>query len=112
MSSKINSVALSAVSTVSAIKTVSSSSSSASGNTSSGSTTSRTPTQAVDRVSLTSDAVRLQQLDRATSLNSSADVDVKRVAAVRAAIQNGTYKIDPQAIASKMLSFESALAGK
>jgi negative regulator of flagellin synthesis FlgM len=32
------------------------------------------------------------------------DVDMERVNAVRAAIDNGTYKVNPQAIADKMLT--------
>jgi negative regulator of flagellin synthesis FlgM len=33
-----------------------------------------------------------------------ADIDVQKVATVRAAIQNGTYVVNPEAIADKLLS--------
>ncbi len=35
---------------------------------------------------------------------SSADIDVHKVAAVRTAIQQGTYVVNPEAIADKLLS--------
>jgi len=34
----------------------------------------------------------------------SADIDMQKVASVRAAIQNGTYVVNPEAIADKLLS--------
>lgn len=38
------------------------------------------------------------------SRSGSADVDVQKVASVRAAIQEGTYVVNPEAIADKLLS--------
>ncbi len=35
---------------------------------------------------------------------SSADIDLQKVAAVRSAIQQGTYVVNPEAIADKLLS--------
>ena len=39
-----------------------------------------------------------------TNRGQSADVDMKKVDAVRSAIQQGTYKVDAEAIADKLLS--------
>jgi negative regulator of flagellin synthesis FlgM len=38
------------------------------------------------------------------SRNEGADVDTQKVATVRAAIQDGTYVVNPEAIADKLLS--------
>ena len=39
-----------------------------------------------------------------TGRNEGADIDTQKVASVRAAIQNGTYVVNPEAIADKLLS--------
>ncbi len=39
-----------------------------------------------------------------TNRGQSADVDLKKVESVKAAIQQGTYKVDAEAIADKLLS--------
>jgi negative regulator of flagellin synthesis FlgM len=39
-----------------------------------------------------------------SSRNEGADVDTQKVATVRAAIQDGTYVVNPEAIADKLLS--------
>ena len=39
-----------------------------------------------------------------TSRGDSADIDTQKVATVRAAIQKGTYVVNPEAIADKLLS--------
>ena len=39
-----------------------------------------------------------------TDRNEGADIDTQKVASVRAAIQNGTYVVNPEAIADKLLS--------
>ena len=39
-----------------------------------------------------------------TSRGESADIDTQKVASVRAAIQKGTYVVNPEAIADKLLS--------
>jgi negative regulator of flagellin synthesis FlgM len=38
------------------------------------------------------------------AVNSSADIDTAKVNAVKTAIKNGTYKVNPEAIADKLLS--------
>jgi len=69
------------------------------------------PTPPVDKVSLTGDAVRLQQLDRsAASLGKDPPVDGKRVASLRSAIASGRYKVDAEAVAAKMSRLEGDLA--
>ncbi|MDR3415001.1 MAG: flagellar biosynthesis anti-sigma factor FlgM [Nevskia sp.] len=70
------------------------------------------PTPPVDKVSLTGDAVRLQQLDRSTAGSSSEpQVDSKRVSSLRSAIASGRYKVDAKAVASKLTRMEWDLAG-
>lgn len=39
-----------------------------------------------------------------SSRNEAADIDTQKVASVRAAIQDGTYTVNPEAIADKLLS--------
>lgn len=64
--------------------------------------------QRVDSVKLTPDAVQLHQLEK--SIASIPVTNRERVAQVRQAIAGGTYKIDPKAIASKLLRMEWDLA--
>ena len=66
------------------------------------------PTQAgADRISLTGEARQLQELE--AQLASQPVVDSQRVEAVRSAVEDGTFTIDPQRIAEKMMSLEQAL---
>jgi len=51
-------------------------------------------------VSVSTMARGLEKTDR----NASADVDMQKVQSVRAAIQDGSYKVDAEAIADKLLS--------
>jgi negative regulator of flagellin synthesis FlgM len=51
-------------------------------------------------VTVSSAARALEKADR----NDGAEVDAQKVASVRAAIQQGTYVVNPEAIADKMLS--------
>jgi negative regulator of flagellin synthesis FlgM len=51
-------------------------------------------------VSVSTMARGLEKTDR----NASADVDNQKVQAVRAAIQDGSYKVDAEAIADKLLA--------
>ncbi|MEO0574607.1 MAG: flagellar biosynthesis anti-sigma factor FlgM [Pseudomonadota bacterium] len=54
-----------------------------------------------DTVALTDSARALERAE--SKLSSAAVVDTQRVDSVRADIDNGTYKIDDQAIADKIL---------
>ncbi len=60
-----------------------------------------------DAVSLTGEARRLKQLE--ADLASRPAVDSQRVDQVRSAVENGTFTIDPQRIAEKIISLEQAL---
>jgi negative regulator of flagellin synthesis FlgM len=61
-----------------------------------------------DTVSLTGTAAKLRQLEAALSELPVADND--RIDAVKRAVANGTYEIDPHRIAAKMLDFERSLS--
>ncbi len=63
-----------------------------------------------DRVTLTSTASRLKDLEQ--QLNESSAVDSERVARVQSAISNGEYKVDADRIADKMLAFEDDFMNK
>jgi negative regulator of flagellin synthesis FlgM len=60
---------------------------------------------ATDSVRLTGEAEGLQALERQLGAAPAA-IDMTRVNSVRAAIDDGSYRIDPQAIATRMLDFE------
>ena len=62
----------------------------------------------------TSDTVRIsdtaQALQRSVGKqDSSADVDTDRVAQIKAAIDSGSYKIDNERVAERMLQFDKLL---
>ena len=57
-----------------------------------------------DRVSLTSTAARLKDIEQQLSTTSAVDRD--RVEAVQSAISNGEYTVDADRVADKMLAFE------
>lgn len=59
---------------------------------------------ASDTVQLTSGAQLLERLEK--SLETLPTVDSQRVGEIKAAIENGDYEIDPQAIADAMLRLE------
>lgn len=63
---------------------------------------------AADSLRLTGEAAGLQALQR--ELAGPADIDLARVNEVRAAIADGSYKVDAQEIAGRMLALESELA--
>lgn len=68
---------------------------------------SSTPVAAVaatDTVRLTGDAVNLHQLDK--TLASIPVVDHGRVAAIKQALSEGRYTVDPAAIADRLSHFE------
>jgi negative regulator of flagellin synthesis FlgM len=64
-------------------------------------------TPAGDSVSLTETAARLQVLEN--RLKDDPGVDSKRVEALRQAIADGSYRVDPQRVADRLLAFEQAL---
>ena len=61
-------------------------------------------TAATDTVRLTGDAVNLQQLDK--TLSQIPVVDQGRVAAIKLALAEGRYQLDPAAIADRLGHFE------
>lgn len=60
-----------------------------------------------DSLSLTGQASDLQALQR--ELSAAPAVDTARVEAVRQSLQDGSYKIDADAIASRMLELDQQL---
>lgn len=62
----------------------------------------------VDAVHLSADTTSLQSLS--DSSGAGASVDHAKVDAVRSAIAAGTYKVDPQKIAGRMLQLEQDLS--
>ncbi|ROR34904.1 flagellar biosynthesis anti-sigma factor FlgM [Inmirania thermothiophila] len=63
-----------------------------------------------DTVSLTDTARTLQSLTE--RLAELPVVDTQRVEQLRQAIADGSYQVDPQRVAARLLAFESALGGK
>jgi len=62
-----------------------------------------------DSVNLTGEARQLQALE--AQIASKPVVDAQRVQAVRTAVENGTFTINPERIADKMISLEQAITG-
>jgi len=62
-----------------------------------------------ENVTLTSSAVNLKKLEE--SIAKLPIVDTKKVEDVQQQIKEGTYKIDPDKIASKLIDMEIALFG-
>ncbi|NOZ38515.1 MAG: flagellar biosynthesis anti-sigma factor FlgM [Gammaproteobacteria bacterium] len=60
-----------------------------------------------DKVSLTSTAARLKDIEQ--RLASQAPVDNDRVKQVKSAINNGEYNVDADRVANKMINFENSL---
>lgn len=60
-----------------------------------------------DRVSLTGEARQLKELE--AELANQPVVDSQRVEAVRSAVENGTFTVNPERIADKLISLELAL---
>ncbi|MBX2808011.1 MAG: flagellar biosynthesis anti-sigma factor FlgM [Cellvibrionaceae bacterium] len=64
-----------------------------------------TPASSKDRVELSDQAQQLAHLE--TQIALSPDVDTQRVDAIRNAIANGSYTIDAEAIAEKILASDA-----
>lgn len=64
---------------------------------------------AVDSVSLTDTAARLQKLEN--TIAELPVVDTQRVEELRSAISNGEYQTNPTRIAEKLLGLDAALNG-
>jgi negative regulator of flagellin synthesis FlgM len=62
-----------------------------------------------DSLSLTPDALLMQQA--ANAAGDASGIDAGRVASVSAELANGSYRIDPQAIAARMMKSEWELYG-
>lgn len=60
--------------------------------------------RAGDSLRLTGEATGLQALQR--ELSTAPAIDAQRVAEVRQALENGTYKIDPARIADRMIEMD------
>ncbi|MFA7594048.1 MAG: flagellar biosynthesis anti-sigma factor FlgM [Thiohalobacteraceae bacterium] len=60
-----------------------------------------------DQVSLTPTAQQLRDLEQKVAAHPVVDAD--RVATIKEALTNGSYTIDPERIAGKMMSLEKAL---
>jgi negative regulator of flagellin synthesis FlgM len=67
---------------------------------------------AVDRVSLTGDAMRMQQLEKAISESGGSEIDAARVAQLRNAIAGGTYRVNAKSVAVKLGRMEWDLGSK
>jgi len=59
-----------------------------------------------DKVTLTDTAAKLKALEM--DLANQPTVDNNKVKDMQSVIQSGTYKMDPERIADKMINFESA----
>jgi negative regulator of flagellin synthesis FlgM len=66
-----------------------------------------TPTAAADQVTLTGSSRTLQKLGEAVA--AAPVVKTAKVASVKQAIQNGTYKVDAGKVADKLIQFEAGL---
>ena len=67
-------------------------------------------TAAADSLRLTGEAEGLKALERELG-TSPAGIDVAKVQAVRAAIADGSYRIDAAQIASRMIDLDKQLGG-
>ncbi len=71
------------------------------------SSTSRTSSDGADKVSLTSTATRLKDIEQ--RLATQTPVDNNRVNQVKSAINNGEYNVDADRVANKMIDLENSL---
>lgn len=58
-----------------------------------------------DKVSISAEGKKLSQLS--SQLGSDTPINREKVDALRSAVSDGTYKIDPQSLAKKMLNDDS-----
>ncbi len=68
------------------------------------------PPNASDKISLTATATRLKALE--AQLAKLPVVDNNRVGDVQRALANGTYSVNAERVAGKLIAFERQLAGK
>lgn len=68
---------------------------------------STTTLNASDSVVLTEQAKNLSNLQK--QAKSSSDVNLEKIASIKKAIKDGTYKVDSYKVASKMMDFEQGL---
>ena len=64
----------------------------------------------VDKVSLTGDAVRMQQLEQAAA--NAPVIDSRRVAAAKSAIAGGSYAVNSKTVAARLSRAEWDLGGQ
>ena len=62
-----------------------------------------------ENVSLSSQAKNLKQLEQ--KLGDYPEMDDDRIAEIRSALENGTYKIDAEKLAQKMLEMDESIFG-
>lgn len=62
-----------------------------------------------DSVSLSNQAKNLKQLEQ--KLGDYPEMDDDRIAEIRSALENGTYKIDAEKLAQKMLEMDESIFG-
>ncbi len=66
-----------------------------------------TASQAGDNLRLTGEAASMQVMQR--ELSSASAIDMGRVEAIRASLQDGSYKINAEAVADGLLGMEDTL---
>ncbi|MCM0612219.1 flagellar biosynthesis anti-sigma factor FlgM [Marinobacter sediminum] len=62
-----------------------------------------------ENVSLSSQAKNLKQLEQ--KLGDYPEMDDDRIAEIRSALENGTYKVDAEKLAQKMLELDGSIFG-
>ena len=72
-------------------------------------TSSTTTTVKTDSVSITSQAQQLQGAQ--SKMASLPEIDQGKVDAIKAAISEGRYKVDPEKLAANIASFEADMSG-
>ena len=60
-----------------------------------------------DQVAISSHAQRIQSLE--TQIQQMPEVDTARVEAIKSAIEDGSYKVDAESTAQKMLAIETSI---